>query len=135
MQSVIAELNSILGEQLIVRFHTDEGKEFMNKAMDEMLINLHIFQTGTGGHDPNANGRAERYVGLIKQRATSYLLHAGLGLSFWYWACKQAAFMYRAEMLGVKYPTDAPAFGHRRSGVLVLGLVGGSGSTCPDHPK
>ena len=68
MQSVIAELNSILGEQLIERFHTDEGKEFMNKAMDEMLINLHIFQTGSGGQDPQAHGRAERYVGLIKQR-------------------------------------------------------------------
>ena len=32
IESVLAELNSILGEQTVVRVHTDAGKEFVNKA-------------------------------------------------------------------------------------------------------
>ena len=78
INSVLAELNSILGEQVVVRLHTDAGKEFVNKAISEMLRDINIYATTTGGADPRANGRAERYVGLIKQRATSYLVHSRL---------------------------------------------------------
>ena len=70
INSVLAELNSILGEQLVVRLHTDAGKEFVNKAVTDMLRDIKILPTTTGGYDPRANGRAERYVGLINQRAT-----------------------------------------------------------------
>ena len=113
IESVLAELNSILGEQTVVRVHTDAGKEFVNKAVTEMLRSKGIHTTTTGGYDPKANGRAERYVGLMKQRATSYLIHAGIPLKFWYWACTQAAYMYRATVLGLKLPSDAPTFGNR----------------------
>ena len=65
-----------MGELLVVRLHTDAGQEFVNKAVNEMLKDIKIFPTTTGGYDPRANGRAERYVGLIKQRATSYLIHS-----------------------------------------------------------
>ena len=33
INSVLAELNSILGEQLVVRLHTDAGKELVNRAI------------------------------------------------------------------------------------------------------
>ena len=78
INSVLAEVNSILGEQVVARLHTDAGHEFVNKAINEMLRDIKIYATTTGGDDPRANGRAERYVGLIKQRATSYLVHSQL---------------------------------------------------------
>ena len=49
-------------------------------------------------------------MGLIKQRTTAYLMHAQLPLKFWYWAAKQAAYIYRAEALKQKLPADAPTF-------------------------
>ena len=93
--------------------HTDSGKEFMNKAVDEMLKEVNIFPTTTGGYDPKANGRAERYVGLIKQQATMYLIHSRMPIAFWHWAAKPAAYIFRAKALGLKLPEDAPTFGNR----------------------
>ena len=84
INSVLAELNSILGEQLVVRLHTDAGKECVNRTINEMLRDIKIYATTAGGYGPRANGRAERYVGLIKQRATSCLVHSRLPIKFWY---------------------------------------------------
>ena len=111
--SVLAELNSIFGEQLVVRFHTDRGREFLNSAVGRFLLDQGIAQTNTAGYDPKANGRAERYIGILKQQATSYLIHGEMQLTFWYWAVKQAAYMYRAKVLEVVMPTNAPTFGNR----------------------
>ena len=83
INSVLGELNSILGEQVIVRIHTDAGKEFVNKAVDEMLKELRIYPTTMGVYDPKANIRAERYIGMTKQQATSYLSRAKLPSTFW----------------------------------------------------
>ena len=54
MGSVLAELNSPMWEQMVVRMHTDAGKEFVNKAVDEMLRELKIMPTTTGGYDPKS---------------------------------------------------------------------------------
>ena len=56
INSVLAELNSILGEQVVVRLHTHGGQEFANKAISEMLPDIKIYATTTGGYDPRANG-------------------------------------------------------------------------------
>eukprot|EP00974_Lingulodinium_polyedra_P114010 11038377-Lingulodinium_polyedra.AAC.1 len=84
-----------MGEQLVVRFHTDSGSEFLNNVMKDMLVKKNVFQTKTMGIDPRANGRAERFVDILKQKATSHLIHSGFPLKFWYWAVKQAARVYR----------------------------------------
>ena len=97
IKSVIAELNSIMGEQLVVRFHTDAGGEFLNEAMQLLLTSMGIHQAKTVGYGPKANGRAERYVGILKQQTTSYLMHNTLPLKFWYWAATQAADLYRKK--------------------------------------
>ena len=59
----MAELSYNLGAQVVVRLRTDAGKEFVNRAINEMLRDINIYATTTGGDDPRANGRAERYVG------------------------------------------------------------------------
>eukprot|EP00975_Prorocentrum_lima_P034301 7207973-Prorocentrum_lima.AAC.1 len=67
----------MVGEQVAVRFHSDAGSEFWNKEVSELLNKNLIMQTKTAGYDPKANGRAEIFVGILKRRATSYLIHAG----------------------------------------------------------
>eukprot|EP00975_Prorocentrum_lima_P069876 12928828-Prorocentrum_lima.AAC.1 len=66
---------------MVVRFHNDAGSEFWNKEVSELLNRNLIMQTKAGGYDPKANGRAERYIGILK-KATSYLIHAGVALKF-----------------------------------------------------
>ena len=86
----------------------------MNRDVDKFLNDQGIFKTSTEGIYPKANGLAERFVGIIKQRACAYLAHAGVGLRFWYWASLQAAFVYRSAILGVGLPKEGvPTFGNR----------------------
>eukprot|EP00975_Prorocentrum_lima_P068774 12922512-Prorocentrum_lima.AAC.1 len=85
------------GEQLVVRFHSDAGSEFWNKGVSELLIKNLIMQTKTAGYDPKANGKAERLVGILRRRATPYLIHPGISLTRWYWAACQAAYLYRMQ--------------------------------------
>ena len=115
LQSTLAELNSLFGTMPpISRFHSDEGGEFMNKEVAAFLLSKGIHKTSTDGHDPKGNGLAERFVGIIKQRACAYLSHSGVGLRFWYWAAMQAAYVYRSTILGAQLPTSGvPTFGHR----------------------
>eukprot|EP00975_Prorocentrum_lima_P031164 6542087-Prorocentrum_lima.AAC.1 len=72
-----------------------------------------IMQTKTAGYDQKANVKAERYVGILKRRATSHLIHDGMSLQFWYWAACQAAYLYRMQVLELPLPDDASTFGHR----------------------
>eukprot|EP00974_Lingulodinium_polyedra_P129225 11209265-Lingulodinium_polyedra.AAC.1 len=37
LNSIVAELNSLMGEQLVARFHTNSGSEFLN-VMKDVLI-------------------------------------------------------------------------------------------------
>eukprot|EP00975_Prorocentrum_lima_P051939 10877203-Prorocentrum_lima.AAC.1 len=53
------------------------------------------------------------YAGILKRRAISYLIHAGMSLKFWYWAACQSAYMFRMQVLELPLPDDAPTFGHR----------------------
>eukprot|EP00975_Prorocentrum_lima_P010065 2145262-Prorocentrum_lima.AAC.1 len=61
---------------MVVRFHSDAGSEFWNKEVLELLNKNLIVQTKTGGYDTTANGRAERYIGILKRKAKPYLIHA-----------------------------------------------------------
>ena len=58
INSVLAELNSILGEQVVVRLHADAGNEFANQAMHELLreFKLHLpQQAGATKHSERAS--------------------------------------------------------------------------------
>ena len=60
---------------------------------------------------PQANGLAERFVGIIKGRVGSYLVHAKMSLKYWYWACMQAAAVIRLTGLNIRLTPGAPTFG------------------------
>ena len=76
----------------------------MNHEVTKLLLDQGIHKTSIEGRDPKANGLAERFVGIIKQRACGYLSHAGFGLRFWDWASLQAAYVYRSKILGTEIP-------------------------------
>ena len=85
LKSIFAEIQCILGEPLILKAHSDAGGEFINQQMEALLIKEGRWQTKTAGYDPKGNGRVERYVGILKHRATMFLLrtkcpwHFGFG--------------------------------------------------------
>ena len=37
IRSILGELNSMLGEQVVVRLHSDAGKEFVNTSMEKTV--------------------------------------------------------------------------------------------------
>ena len=83
ISAIVREMEGALGVKgVITRFHTDSGKEFYNEAVRQMLADLNIYQSGTGGYDPKSNGLAERFVGIIEQRANNYMAHSNMGLSW-----------------------------------------------------
>eukprot|EP00975_Prorocentrum_lima_P007124 1531229-Prorocentrum_lima.AAC.1 len=62
-------MNSIAGEQVMVRFHSDAGSEFWKKEVAELLNENLIMQTKASGYEPKANGRPERYIGILKRKS------------------------------------------------------------------
>ena len=113
LKSIFTEIQCILGQPLILKAHSDAGGEFINHQMDALLIEEGLWQTKTAGYDPKGHGRVERYVGILKHRATMFLLHTKMPLAFWFWAMMQAAYEYRCQILDTPLPATAPRFGDR----------------------
>ena len=57
----------------IVRLHTDKGTEYLGECMKHRLYERMIHHTTTLGYDPQANGLAERFVGIIKEQTRKLL--------------------------------------------------------------
>ena len=54
---------------VIHRLHTDLGKEFITAGMKRFCSNQGLRKTCTTGSEPQANGRAECAVGIVKRGA------------------------------------------------------------------
>eukprot|EP00971_Amphidinium_carterae_P007710 152558-Amphidinium_carterae.1 len=85
LQVVMEELRTITGGSRppVLRAHSDRAAAFLGKDVRQFLQAHDVRQTTNSGHDPKANGLAERWVGLIKARTTSTLIHTKLGPDFW----------------------------------------------------
>ena len=70
-------------------------------------------QTRTEGYDPQANGRAESFIGLLKHRATGLLLSNHHPVKFWYWVMRNEAYLYRRKILQLTIPEKAPTYGEK----------------------
>eukprot|EP00971_Amphidinium_carterae_P061380 1215440-Amphidinium_carterae.1 len=90
--------------------HSDQAKAFLGKDVTTFLKEHNIRQTTNSGHDPKANGLAERWVGLIKARTTSTLIHTKLGPDFWPFACQYVAMCHNARVLNTPGMNN-PVFG------------------------
>ena len=70
LQVALDDLSSLTGgcRAPVLRLHSDKAKEFLATSVRKLLRSHGIRQTTNSGHDPAANGRAERWVGIIKVR-------------------------------------------------------------------
>eukprot|EP00971_Amphidinium_carterae_P090273 1787355-Amphidinium_carterae.1 len=94
----------------VLRAHSDRAAAFLGKDVKNFLKEHDVRQTTNSGHDPKANGLAERWVGLIKARATATLIHSKMGPDFWPYACKYVAMMHNARVMETE-GLNSPVFG------------------------
>ena len=84
LQSILAQVSAICGERpQVVRVHSDKAREFLAQKVVEGINSMGIFKTTTTGYDPQANGLAERTVGLLKERARGFLIRGNVAKKFW----------------------------------------------------
>ena len=76
----------------IKRLHSDRAGEFTAPYFARFLANhKSMHHSFASGYDPQANGTAERAVGLIKSLASRCLCTANLDHSYWSFAVRYAA--------------------------------------------
>ena len=76
----------------IRRLHSDRAGEFTAPFFEKFLSGRKgIYHTLTSGYDPQANGTAERAVGLLKALSARCLSSAGLSKDYWSYAVRYAA--------------------------------------------
>ena len=71
---------------------TDQGSEFKNKTLRTFCEEEGIQLIHTTTEDHAANGRAERNIGTIVADTRTLLLQSQLGLKYWSYAAKSAAY-------------------------------------------
>ena len=74
LQDVMAEITIMTGgsKPPVMRVHSDQAGEFLSPIVMEWLKQNNIKQTFTSGYDPAANGVAERWIDLVKIKATVF---------------------------------------------------------------
>ena len=88
LQDVMAELTQLTGgsKPPVMRVHSDQAGEFLSPVVMEWLKQHNIKQTFTSGYDPAANGVAERWIDLVKIKATVLLAANHLSTAYWNYA-------------------------------------------------
>eukprot|EP00971_Amphidinium_carterae_P092435 1830052-Amphidinium_carterae.3 len=110
LQVVMEELRTLTGGS---RPPVLRAAAFLGKDVKNFLKEHDIRQTTNSGHNPKANGLAERWVGLIKARTTATLIHAKLGRmgpDFWPYACRYVAMLHNARVMETG-GLNSPVFG------------------------
>ena len=89
------------------RLHSDKATEFLATSVRKLLRSHGIRQTTNSGYDPAANGIAERWVGIIKVRATEHRLPP----DYWTYASKWVAYVHNHRVLSIRLNASYPLFG------------------------
>eukprot|EP00971_Amphidinium_carterae_P251361 4989806-Amphidinium_carterae.1 len=81
-----------IGEKRVRRIHTDRARELTSAFLENFLTRYpQVLHTHTRGYEPQANGTAERGVGMIKTLELRSLTHSKLPREFWSFAALYAA--------------------------------------------
>ena len=101
LQVALDDLTSLTGgcRAPVLRMHSDKAKEFLAKSVRGLLKAHGIRQTTNSGYDPAANGIAERWVGIVKVRATALLAEHRLPPDYWAYACRWVAYIHNHRAL------------------------------------
>ena len=144
LQSVVADLTTLTGgsKPPVARVHSDQAKEFLSHMVMEWLKDQGIRQTFTSTYDSQANGVAERWINLIKTKATVLLASKYMHTSFWCYAVAWVARCYNQKVLGQKPRKNLPEFGQlllvrtkRHHKLEERGCLGIMAGTYPDIPN
>ena len=75
LQSCFKDLHALTGGSRppILRLHSDKASEFLTPAIRAYLSQQGVRQTVNSGYDPQGNGLAERWIGIVKVPATPLL--------------------------------------------------------------
>ena len=84
---MVAQIHSMAGTRPeVVRLHSDCAAEFVAKDMKEAAEQKGIFRTMSVPYEHASNGRAERAIRYLKERATKYILESGAPSELWPYA-------------------------------------------------
>ena len=109
---VLSVLRSLFGGKLpIAQVHSDCGGEFLSNMFRQTMSELGLLQTTSQPGDKEQNGRAERYVGLVKSKTIALLQEGRLPVTMWAHVLPHACFLLRQSALGRAVPSKLPAPG------------------------
>ena len=114
LQDVLAELTQMTGgsKPPVMRvWHSDQAGEFLSPVVMEWLKQHNIKQTFTSGYDPAANGVAERWIDLVKIKATVLLAANHLSTAYWNYAVAWVTYVYNNKVLATPSKKALPEFG------------------------
>ena len=68
LQSCFEDLRALTGGSRppILRLHSDKASEFLTPTIRAYLSQQGVRQTVNSGYDPQGNGLAERWIGIVK---------------------------------------------------------------------
>ena len=78
IKSIVDKINHSFRTQAVWSLHTDKGQEFLAQNVAAVARERGLHVTTGPGYDLDANARAERSIGLVKDTARRLLLDAGL---------------------------------------------------------
>ena len=97
LQDIINEINCMYKTKVIWRLHADRASELSGERIRDHFRPQGIRVTSTAGYEPNANGRAEGAINILKARARAMLHGLGpQGRELWPLAVQHAAWCSRS---------------------------------------
>ena len=96
LQPCFEDLRALTGGSRppILRLHSDKASEFLTPTIRAYLSQQGVRQTVNSGYDPQGNGLAERWIGIVKVRATALLADVRLPPDYWSYACRWVAYIH-----------------------------------------
>ena len=114
LQDVLAELTQMTGgsKPPVMRVHSDQAREFLSPVVMEWLKQHNIKQTFTSAFDPATNnGVVERWIDLVKIKATILLAANHLSTAYWNYAVTWVTYAYNNKVLVIPPKKSLPEFG------------------------
>ena len=113
LQSCFEDLRALTGGSRppILRLHSDKASEFLSPPIRAYLSQQGVRQTVNSGYDPQANGLAERWIGIVKVRATALLADVRLPPEYWSYACRWVAYVHTHRVTEIPINKTLPHFG------------------------
>ena len=113
LQSCFEDLRALTGGSCppILRLHSDKASEFLTPTIRAYLSQQGVRQTVNSGYDPQGNGLAERWIGIVKVRATALLADVRLPPDYWSYACRWVAYIHTHRVTEFPINKTLPHFG------------------------